>query len=172
MSTTTESAPLAISVSWKAPLGPIRRPTKAVIALNELSVLHSIILVPLGNTKKRDYVAINPNGRLLSIQDPNKESCRASLAPTSWILSYDAYDTDNEKLPTALERQVCDAGESCHRCSGGPLGHAAGGGRRGTLGSHPVLRRVGSEQVPGRAGSGCPHGYPRLSARRSNMGRY
>ncbi|KND87256.1 hypothetical protein TOPH_08086 [Tolypocladium ophioglossoides CBS 100239] len=33
----------------------------------------SAIVVPLSDVKKPEYLAVNPNGRLLSIYDPNKD---------------------------------------------------------------------------------------------------
>lgn len=46
-------------------------PPKVVIVLEELGVPYEDIAVPLSDVKKPEYTAINPNGRLPSIHDPN-----------------------------------------------------------------------------------------------------
>lgn len=46
-------------------------PLKIAIIFNELDIPYEIVSVPFSDVKKPEYVAINPNGRLPSIQDPN-----------------------------------------------------------------------------------------------------
>ncbi|OBT85355.1 hypothetical protein VE02_05063 [Pseudogymnoascus sp. 03VT05] len=46
-------------------------PLKITIIFKELDIPHEIVSVPFSDVKKAEYVAINPNGRLPSIHDPN-----------------------------------------------------------------------------------------------------
>ena len=46
-------------------------PPKVAIILEELGIPHEIIPYPISDVKKPEYVALNPNGRLPTIQDPN-----------------------------------------------------------------------------------------------------
>jgi glutathione S-transferase len=46
-------------------------PPKVAIILEELDIPHEIIAYPITDVKKPEYLAINPNGRLPAIQDPN-----------------------------------------------------------------------------------------------------
>lgn len=46
-------------------------PHKATIIFKELGIPHEIVPVPFADVKGAEYVAINPNGRLPSIHDPN-----------------------------------------------------------------------------------------------------
>lgn len=46
-------------------------PLKVTIIFMELHIPHEIISVPFSEVKGVEYVAINPNGRLPSIHDPN-----------------------------------------------------------------------------------------------------
>src|ERR1700709_2152560 len=46
-------------------------PSKVGIILEELGLPYEIKPVPLADIKKPEYLAINPNGRLPSIRDPN-----------------------------------------------------------------------------------------------------
>ncbi|KAK1751374.1 glutathione S-transferase [Echria macrotheca] len=46
-------------------------PPKVAIVLEELGLPHELVAVPLSDVKKPEYTAINPNGRLPSILDPN-----------------------------------------------------------------------------------------------------
>ena len=46
-------------------------PPKVAIILEELGLPYEAVVIPLSDIKKPDYTAINPNGRLPSIQDPN-----------------------------------------------------------------------------------------------------
>lgn len=50
-------------------MGP--NPPKVVMILDELGVPYNTEKVPLADIKKPEYLAINPNGRLPSIYDPN-----------------------------------------------------------------------------------------------------
>ncbi|RAL12382.1 glutathione S-transferase tpcF [Aspergillus homomorphus CBS 101889] len=66
---------MAPSTSTLAPIkvwgkgGP--NPPRVAILLAELGLPHEIIPLPLTQVKDPAYVAINPNGRLPAIQDPN-----------------------------------------------------------------------------------------------------
>ncbi|KAL2166289.1 hypothetical protein VTG60DRAFT_2973 [Thermothelomyces hinnuleus] len=70
-------------------------PPKVVIILEELGLPHEIEAVPYGDVKKPEYLAINPNGRLPSIRDPN---AGLTLWESGAILEYlvDKYDTDHK----------------------------------------------------------------------------
>ncbi|KAK0646733.1 glutathione S-transferase Ure2-like protein [Cercophora newfieldiana] len=46
-------------------------PPKIAILLNELSIPYTAIPIPLSDVKSPSYTAINPNGRLPAIHDPN-----------------------------------------------------------------------------------------------------
>ena len=46
-------------------------PPKVAIMLEELGLPYEAVAIPLSDIKKPEYTAINPNGRLPSIQDPN-----------------------------------------------------------------------------------------------------
>ncbi|KIW81536.1 hypothetical protein Z517_04562 [Fonsecaea pedrosoi CBS 271.37] len=46
-------------------------PAKVAIILEELQIPYEVVPVPFSDVKKPEYVAINPNGRLPSIHDPN-----------------------------------------------------------------------------------------------------
>jgi glutathione S-transferase len=48
-------------------------PPKVAIVLEELGLPYEIVAVPLTDVKKPDYLAINPNGRLPAIYDPNTD---------------------------------------------------------------------------------------------------
>lgn len=48
-------------------------PSKVKIILEELSLPYEAISVPLATVKNPEYVAINPNGRLPAIYDPNTD---------------------------------------------------------------------------------------------------
>lgn len=66
-------------------------PPKVAIVLKELEIPHEVIPIPLSDVKGPEYVAINPNGRLPSIQDPNTH---ITLWESGAILLYliDKYD--------------------------------------------------------------------------------
>lgn len=48
-------------------------PAKVVMILEELGVPYNIEVIPMADIKKPEYLAINPNGRLPSIYDPNTD---------------------------------------------------------------------------------------------------
>ncbi|KAK3395243.1 glutathione S-transferase [Podospora didyma] len=70
-------------------------PKKVAIILEELGVPVEFIDVPFSDVKKPEYVAINPNGRLPSIHDPNTD---LTLWESGAILEYliEKYDTGNK----------------------------------------------------------------------------
>jgi glutathione S-transferase len=70
-------------------------PPKVAIALQELGLSHEIIPFPLSQVKTPEYVAINPNGRLPSIYDPNTD---LTLWESGAIVEYlvEKYDTENK----------------------------------------------------------------------------
>jgi len=61
--------------------------------LEELGLPHEIIPVPFSDIKKPEYLALNPNGRLPTIQDPNTG---ITLWETGAIIEYlvERYDTE------------------------------------------------------------------------------
>ena len=69
-------------------------PLKVGILLAELSLPYEIIPTPLSDIKKSEYVAINPNGRLPSIHDPNTG---ITLWESGAIFDYliERYDTEH-----------------------------------------------------------------------------
>ena len=71
-------------------------PPKVAILCNELSIPYEINQVPFSDVKKPAYLAINPNGRLPAIQDPNTN---LTLWESGAIFEYliERYDT-NHKL--------------------------------------------------------------------------
>jgi glutathione S-transferase len=68
-------------------------PPKVAILLEELGVPYEAIAVPLSDVKKPEYTAINPNGRLPSIHDPNTG---LTLWESGAIIEYliDKYDPE------------------------------------------------------------------------------
>ena len=69
-------------------------PPKVSIVLEELGVPYEEIPVPLSDVKKPEYVAINPNGRLPAIHDPNTG---ITLWESGAIVEYliERYDTSH-----------------------------------------------------------------------------
>ena len=67
-------------------------PPKVYIIFSELDLPYEVIRVPLADIKKPEYVAINPNGRLPAIYDPNTG---ITLWETGAIIEYliERYDT-------------------------------------------------------------------------------
>jgi glutathione S-transferase len=67
-------------------------PPKVGIILEELGLPYEVIPVPLSDIKKPEYVAINPNGRLPAIHDPN---AGITLWESGAIIEYliELYDT-------------------------------------------------------------------------------
>ncbi|KAL2040333.1 hypothetical protein N7G274_006776 [Stereocaulon virgatum] len=70
-------------------------PSKILIILEELGLPYEIIPVPFSDVKNPEYVAINPNGRLPSIQDPNTG---LTLWESGAIIEYliERYDTKHQ----------------------------------------------------------------------------
>jgi glutathione S-transferase len=68
---------MSISTSTLKPItlygqgGP--NPPRVAIILAELSLPHTVIPIPLSEVKLPPYTAINPNGRLPAIHDPNTD---------------------------------------------------------------------------------------------------
>ena len=69
-------------------------PPKVCIIFEELGLPYQVIPVPFSDVKKPDYVAINPNGRLPSIHDPNTG---IALWESGAIVEYliERYDTEH-----------------------------------------------------------------------------
>ncbi|KIX03622.1 uncharacterized protein Z518_07175 [Rhinocladiella mackenziei CBS 650.93] len=69
-------------------------PPKVAIVLAELGVPHEIVPTPLSDVKKPYYLALNPNGRLPTIHDPNTD---ITLWESGAIIEYliERYDTEN-----------------------------------------------------------------------------
>lgn len=70
-------------------------PPKVAILLEELGVPYEALPIPLSDVKKPEYVAINPNGRLPSIRDPNNGDI--TIWESGAILEYliERYDTEH-----------------------------------------------------------------------------
>lgn len=67
-------------------------PPKVAIVLEELGLPYEIVPVPFSDVKKPEYLAINPNGRIPAIHDPNTD---LTLWESGAILEYliERYDT-------------------------------------------------------------------------------
>lgn len=70
-------------------------PPKIVIIALELGIPHEIVPIPFSDIKKPEYLAINPNGRLPAIQDPNTG---VTLWESGAIVEYliERYDTEHK----------------------------------------------------------------------------
>ncbi|KAI9689143.1 MAG: hypothetical protein M1822_000881 [Bathelium mastoideum] len=70
-------------------------PPKIGILVRELDIPHEIINYPISDVKKPEYLAINPNGRLPAIQDPNTG---LTLWESGAIVEYlvEQYDTQHK----------------------------------------------------------------------------
>ena len=70
-------------------------PPKVAVILDELNLPHEIVEIPFAEVKKPHYVAINPNGRLPAIQDPNTG---LTLWESGAIIEYliERYDKDHK----------------------------------------------------------------------------
>ena len=70
-------------------------PPKVVMILEELSIPYEIEIVAWADLKKPEYLAINPNGRMPSIHDPNTG---ITLWESGAIVEYliDRYDTERK----------------------------------------------------------------------------
>lgn len=68
-------------------------PPKVAIVLSELSLPHETTPIPLSTLKQPSYLAINPNGRIPAIHDPNTS---LTLWESGAIVEYlvERYDTD------------------------------------------------------------------------------
>ncbi|KAL9110353.1 MAG: hypothetical protein Q9227_005084 [Pyrenula ochraceoflavens] len=71
-------------------------PPKVAIIFEELNLPYEVIAIPFSDIKKPDYLAINPNGRLPSIQDPNNDDL--ILWESGAIVEYliERYDKDHK----------------------------------------------------------------------------
>ena len=69
-------------------------PPKVAIILAELGLPHEIVPIQFSEVKKPEYLAINPNGRIPSIHDPNTG---LTLWETGAIIEYlmERYDTEH-----------------------------------------------------------------------------
>ncbi|TVY56765.1 Glutathione S-transferase-like protein gedE [Lachnellula suecica] len=65
---------------------------KVILLCEELGLPYETVTIPFTDVKKPEYVAINPNGRLPSIQDPNTD---LTLWESGAIIEYltEKYDT-------------------------------------------------------------------------------
>ena len=70
-------------------------PPKVAIILEELGVPYEEVAIPYSDIKQPEYLAINPNGRLPSIQDPNTG---ITLWESGAIVEYliERYDTSHK----------------------------------------------------------------------------
>ncbi|KAL2161408.1 hypothetical protein VTH06DRAFT_7969 [Thermothelomyces fergusii] len=70
-------------------------PPKVIMILKELGIPYEIEDVPFSDVKKPEYLAVNPNGRLPSIRDPN---AGLTLWESGAILEYlvEKYDTEHK----------------------------------------------------------------------------
>ncbi|KAF5574320.1 theta class glutathione S-transferase [Fusarium pseudoanthophilum] len=68
---------------------------KIILLCEELGLPYKTEIIPLTEVKNPNYVAINPNGRLPSIQDPNKN---LTLWESGAIIEYltETYDKENK----------------------------------------------------------------------------
>lgn len=68
-------------------------PPKIAMLVGELAIPHEIVPIPLNETKTPEYLAINPNGRVPAIYDPNTD---LTLWESGAIMEYliEKYDTD------------------------------------------------------------------------------
>jgi glutathione S-transferase len=69
-------------------------PPKVSIMLEELGLPYEVIPIPYSDIKKPEYIAINPNGRIPAIFDPNTD---ITLWETGAIIEYliERYDTEH-----------------------------------------------------------------------------
>ncbi|CZR69035.1 probable glutathione S-transferase Ure2-like [Phialocephala subalpina] len=70
-------------------------PPKVAILLGELGLPHEIIVQPLSTVKSPEYLAINPNGRIPAIYDPNTD---LTLWESGAIIEYliEQYDKEHK----------------------------------------------------------------------------
>lgn len=71
-------------------------PFKVILVLEALNLPYEIVEVPYSETKSPSYVAINPNGRVPSLVDPNNNDF--AISESGAIIEYlvDKYDTDRK----------------------------------------------------------------------------
>jgi glutathione S-transferase len=74
--------------------GPSPNPFKVIIILKELGLPYEEVPVAYSDIKKPDYVALNPNGRLPTIYDPNSDITLWESGPIIEYLT-ERYDTEN-----------------------------------------------------------------------------
>ena len=74
-------------------------PPKVAMILSELEIPYEVIAIPFPDLKKPEYLAINPNGRVPAIHDPNTD---LTLWESGAIIEYliERYDT-TQKLSFA-----------------------------------------------------------------------
>ncbi|KAH7328352.1 glutathione S-transferase [Stachybotrys elegans] len=84
--------PITLYVHARGP-----NPKKVIIFLEELGVPYNSVVI--ANSKEESYLAINPNGRLPAIVDPNNDDL--TLWESGAILEYisEKYDGDNKFSP-------------------------------------------------------------------------
>ncbi|KAI1325777.1 glutathione S-transferase [Xylariaceae sp. FL0255] len=72
-------------------------PRKVMMILEELSLPYEVKVLEFSELKQPDYLAINPNGRMPAIYDPNTD---LTLWESGAIVEYliDTYDKDNHKI--------------------------------------------------------------------------
>lgn len=70
-------------------------PPKVTMMLEELGLSYEFSPISMGQVKSPEYIAINPNGRLPAIHDPNTD---LTLWESSAILEYliEVYDKDHK----------------------------------------------------------------------------
>ncbi|KAK4152237.1 glutathione S-transferase [Chaetomidium leptoderma] len=70
-------------------------PPKVLMLLEELGIPHEIDAIALSDVKKPEYVAVNPNGRIPAIHDPNTN---LTLWESGAIMEYliERYDKDQK----------------------------------------------------------------------------
>lgn len=70
-------------------------PPKVAMVAEELGLPYTIIATPFSDVKKPEYLAINPNGRLPSIHDPNTN---LTLWESGAIIEYfiETYDKEHK----------------------------------------------------------------------------
>ncbi|MCJ1237334.1 hypothetical protein MMC14_005319 [Varicellaria rhodocarpa] len=88
-------------------------PPKVAIILAELGLPHEIIDVPISDVKTPEYLAINPNGRLPAIHDPNTD---ITLWESGAIIEYliQQYDTKHRLSFASGTREAYQAKQWLH----------------------------------------------------------
>ncbi|KAK5940904.1 glutathione S- transferase, nitrogen catabolite repression regulator [Knufia obscura] len=69
-------------------------PPKVAMIVKELDIPHEIVPIPISDVKKPEYVAVNPNGRVPAIEDPN---FNITIWESGAIIDYllERYDTEH-----------------------------------------------------------------------------